>query len=317
MKKQIRSLAQIAIALILIMVTIISCQKDTNVPIQNDDEYMDLGGEKVKVLLSKNTKNDSYVLNTSMTLEDKTILPKGTRFEKVPGDPSTFLYTLPEGYTLIGKSGARQQTMAATAGKVTCTCTSGSGCSPYIADFKQNTTGCLMGNGCDQCTKKTSARIGVSEAEITESEIIDLNKGISFATEDAEIAKLPCSTALFLSSEIVQTKLREFIQAYQLKNTEELYKAKSIEEMPSNYEMVVVNVFGRSLLVPVDATVSPLLTNRLTNGGVVSRARLAAGVTCKCESGTSGCTKGAYSIPFVGSVVYCEAGRCQSCSIIK
>src|SRR5919199_1120187 len=198
-----RRIAQLFWPIGLFIALVVGCQKDTEVSTNqgSDDQYIDVNGQNVKVLLSKDTKNDFYILNTSLETEG-IVLPVGTRIKTVKDDPSSFNFTLLEGYEMIFR-GTTVQSANATAGKVTCTCSKGTGCSPFIADLKQNTTGCLMGPGCDECSKKTSARIaapgGVIDETILEAGVVNLKNEIGFITEREELDKIRSISKLILS----------------------------------------------------------------------------------------------------------------------
>ncbi|MCC5612831.1 hypothetical protein LC612_40645 [Nostoc sp. CHAB 5834] len=304
------------IPLLFFLAFVASCDTDKEVPAKQDDQsqYIDIGGQKAKIDLGPSTPNDFVVLGKEAFVDEQLILPKGTKIEKIKDDPYSFAYTLPQGYSITGKNGRIAAGVLATAGKVTCKCTKGSGCSPFVFSLQQITVGCLMNDQCTACTKIVSARVGAEDVEITDSQLIDFTQDIHFVTEKSELAKSKCISSAILDVKEVQEGLRKFLYSYQGKNTEQLYKATSIEEMPSNYEFVAVSVYGRVLLAPMDKTLSFFLTNPVTNDGYVSRARLAAKQSCKCNAGT-GCTKGKKTVPFIGSVVYCEAGKCTDCTL--
>ncbi|MBD2704108.1 hypothetical protein IC229_25910 [Spirosoma sp. BT702] len=313
--KNYQSLWAFAAIIFLSLGYVVSCKKESDTPVksQDDNQYMEIGGLQAKVNLGLNTKNNSFTLEQEALVDNQLTLPKGTVIQKIENDPHSLLFTLPINYRLTG-SGARVAETALTGGKVTCKCTQGSGCSPLVSTIQKTTIGCLMNDQCGACTNMTSARIGSEDVEIQNSQVIDFSKDIHFVTEKSGLSGLKCITSEILDVKEVQEGLRKFVTAYQGKNTEQLYKANSIEEMPENYEFVVVSAYGRVVLVPVDKTLAYFLTNSATNDGFVSRARVAA-ESCKCNSGTSGCVKGSKSVPFLGKVVYCEAGKCTNCSL--
>lgn len=306
-----------AFVLLLIGAIIYACKSgNIGTDLSNDDDiFMVVDGQRMRVLLSQDTKNESVILEKESYFGGL-ILPVGTKIEKIRDNPYALNYTLPEGYITIGKNARTQQSTYTTAGKITCTCTKGSGCSPYVATiFGTVYTGCAMSRTCSSCDQK-NARIGQDEPEILDGEVIDMNKGISFITEDSDIKNVTSANSIFLDVKFIEDSLVKFASAFQLNNRKELYESKGVEDMPKNYEMVRVSVFGKALLIPIDIELSPLLGNPVTNAGMISRARLSA-TTCKCESGSIGCVKGTRSIPLLGSVIYCDSGKCTKCTLTQ
>ena len=294
---------------------ILACQKSELASSSDFDEiFVTVNGQKMKVLLGEATKN-TFVILENESRQSGLLLPIGTKIEKIIDDPNSFQYTLPEGYITIGKNVRTGQATYTTAGKITCSCSSGSGCSPYLAVLSGTTySGCTMSKMCSSCTQRNS-RTGADNAEMIDSEVVNLNGEISFITESTDFSKIQAANSMFVAIEPIQKKLAEFIAAFHGTNKEALYKATSIETMPKNYAMATLNLFGKALLVPIDKDLNSLLGNPLTNGGFFERARVAA-VTCKCENaGSKGCTKGSTTIPFVGTVNYCDAGGCKTCTL--
>ena len=291
-----------------------SCNEDdkTVVTKQQETSYVEMDGKKVKIILGPNTQNNFIILNDNVVVKDDFVLPKGTRISKIKDDPYSFSFELPSDYILAGAT----KSIEIAQGNVTCKCTKGTGCSPFVSTISQQTIGCLMNDQCTACTKTVSARIGVEQIEINNPQVVDLTKGVHFVTDKSELSDLKCINAEILDIKRIQDDIRKFVNAYQVQNTEQLYMARNLEEIPANYEYVTLSAYGRAMLVPIDRTVALFLTNPLTNDGYVPRARVAATHSCKCNSGTVGCTKGSKSIPLVGAVIYCEAGRCTDCTLI-
>jgi hypothetical protein len=313
--KNYRSLWAVVLILSLSFGYVVSCKNDSETPTKQQDasQYLEIGGQQARINLGSSTSNNSYVLAQEAFVDDQLTLPKGTQVQKIDNDPHSFSFTLPKNYRLAGAN-ARVSGISLAAGKVTCKCTQGSGCSPFVSTIQKTTIGCLMNDQCGACTKSVSARLGVDDIVIKNSQVVDLSKDVHFVTEKSELSDLKCISTEVLDIKEVQEGLRKFVSAYQGRNTEQLYKATTIEEMPTNYDFATVSAYGRALLVPVDRTLAYFLTNSATNDGFVSRARIAA-ESCKCNSGSSGCTKGSKSVPFLGKVVFCESGKCTNCTL--
>lgn len=127
--------------LILVVLATIDCQRQNEVNSHEDQNIgIDPGNElyvdDVKVdsiLLGPSTTHKQITLREEFILRNGVTLPVGTVISKMEDDPYSLSYTVPEGYLITGVSQANGRVVATMAGSITCTCTKGSGCSPFIA----------------------------------------------------------------------------------------------------------------------------------------------------------------------------------------
>lgn len=272
------------------------------------------------ILLGPDTRNESITLAAPLALEDGLVLPEGTVVSKDAADPYALNYRLPEGHKVVTKSPGGRYNYEFS-GKITCSCTAGTGCSPYVAKIGGSTaSGCVMSKTCTQCKQSTSSTSpGMPLA------IINFDLGVEYVTNPQAKAATVSPTAGFLDIPAVQEALQQFAKGCQRTNLEEVYKAKHYSQLPENYVIAAVSVFGRLVFVPVDASISTFVASRFTNDYVFGTGSAAAGRTaydfsskasCKCDSGTTGCKLGTKSVPLVGSVTYCDAQTCRTCTLI-
>jgi hypothetical protein len=312
----------------------VSCNRST-------EETPPGGVAEKDIILGSHTPNQSITLREPLTLPKGITLPAGTLLRKSEDDPYSLAYQLPQGYKLVGRATGSSGkpvvppgTPLSTAyGSVTCSCTSGTGCSPYVASLGgQTTIGCNLGASCSQCTKKVTALVAPPAAggapsipsatgkqEIGEASIINFNLGISFVTNPEMKAATTSPTDAFLDLPDVQAALQQFMTGHQRSNLQQVYQAKTYAELPDNYVVAGISLFGKLIFVPIDRDLNDLLGSKLLNEYVLEKSEAKngrlAGYSCACGSGTSGCTLGSKSIVLVGSVTYCNATVCSVCTL--
>lgn len=289
------------------------------------------------IILGSNTANQSVTLRAPLNFTEGVTLPEGTILSKAEDDPYSLVYQLPKGYKLVGRTvGVTNQLGAPVStafGSVTCSCTSGTGCSLYVASLGGKTLiGCNLGSRCSQCTKTVTALIapavnagGASfpstkgKMAIEEADIINFNLGISFVTNPQMKAATTSPTSAFMELPEVQAALQAFMKGHQESSLQQVYKAKTMSELPDNYVLAAMSLYGKLILAPIDSDLNDMLGNKLLNDYVFEKSdeksgRVAA-YTCSCDSGGSGCTYGSKSVVLVGSVKYCNATVCRVCTL--
>ena len=293
------------------------------------------------IILGGNTANKSVTLREPLPLAEGITLPIGTVLSKAEDDPYSFVYQLPKGYKLTGRTvGTNNKPgtpVSTTYGSVTCSCTSGTGCSPYVASLGgQTTVGCNLGSRCTECTKKVSALVAPAgsgdgmvfpalgdkteiKTEIVEADLVNFNLGISFVTNPEMKAATTSPTEAFLELPEVQAALQQFMTGHQQSNLPQVYRAKTFAELPDNYVIAAMSLYGKLILAPIDRDLNDMLGNKFFNDYVFEKSEAkngrVAGYTCSCDSGGSGCTYGTKSIVLVGSVNYCNATVCRVCTL--
>lgn len=302
-------------------IAIASCnrqQEDRS--LKPNDLSLNYGIKFDKLLLGVESSSDKVTLTNELKIDSQGItLPIGTIIEKLKEDPTTFTYILPDGYKLIGQN-ADEKARVAAGGSITCTCNQGRGCNPFIASlFGNQVMGCSMTGNCTRCTQTTGARIGVTDETISNLEIVNFNQELHFITTKNELSTTVSPSKTLMELPEVRHQIVSFAKAFQLDNLDMLNKSKGIDDLPSNYTYVHVNVYGRVILLPVQTNLvvsaNPLVNELLRNYDAKGRVAATTVVyKCKCNSGSSGCVfnTGAY---LVAKAVWCESGGCASCTL--
>ncbi|MBD2702034.1 hypothetical protein IC229_15395 [Spirosoma sp. BT702] len=305
----------------LFLVLLVGCNRPGNdQTLKPGDQILNYGAKFDKLLLGEESKNDEITLTEELKIGNQGLtLPIGTILRKIKDDPSSFSYTLPNGYKVIGQT-TDGKARSAAGGSVTCTCTRGNGCSPYYATLGGKVSmGCAAKN-CTACNMTTSgsARIGVSEETFNTAEIINFNQPIHFVTSKAELSTLVSPSHSMMQLEEIRKQIVAFAKGYQVDDLDALNKSTGPADLPSSYQYIHVNLFGRLIMLPVQTnitlSVDPLV-NELMRDDKNAGARAAATVyKCKCNSGNSGCSLNSGSLLFA-KAVYCDAGGCASCTL--
>ncbi len=260
---------------------------------------------------NKGASPNGLVLDQPARLDDGTILPKGTIISKITGDEHSIKIQLPAGFSYVGYAMTSEhgiptaQVIKLETVKVTCTCNSGSGCSPFTAGGK---VGCTAGN-CTNCTMTTSSIANGRSTQIIKGGVIDLNTETHFITTKNELYNTPSAFKAMFDLKAIQDQVKK-LEGFQDKND-----LSTIEKgiIPVGYQYLPAIIYGREVFVLVkkDLTISSDPDPRVSE---VARmfSEETQKITCTCNSGTSGCT--AQSADF-GQVKYCDAGSCKSCTL--
>ncbi|MED5465449.1 MAG: hypothetical protein VX699_12425 [Myxococcota bacterium] len=221
----------------------------------------------------------------------RTWIPEGTTTRRTRD--GGLYFRVPAGYSVVHHEGPAANQLAA-GGKVTCTCTAGSGdCSPASDG---SSVGCLIGSNCSTCKRESSFTV------------INRDVGVRFATAE-EVANLPQGTSALLEVPELAREFEQFTNS--LDQADRNRQAASPIQRSNNqvvarpgYTFAPVNAFGRIIYTRVHHSQTQE-QQRLAGAGALS-----AKGTCNCESGSSGCTYWS-SWGYFG----CEAGDCTSCSL--
>lgn len=249
--------------------------------------------------------------------------PEGSTVQKTNVD--NFTISLPYGYFYVVKDinsskSLSPQTQFLSALSVTCKCTKGSGCSPvkYEDDYY-----CVMNSGCQSCTMSTTKSSKSNGSEVEILGLINKNVGITLIS-DQEIPKYKKGDLINHENFIKNKEVihgNAFAELFEIKEVKkyftklgEDYKENMIK--PNSYAFL--NVFGNLMLVPyLSNSVNFEINDVKYEAKSIQAATLelaAAKVSCSCSQG-SGCTKKKYSVPFVGTAYYCDAGNCTECTL--
>lgn len=279
---------------------------------------------------------NAITLEEPYRLGDGTTLPVGTVLsdaEDVTGRPFIH-FTLPQGYSLVsvarGAPDAEIQSVpdaeVVDQGSITCTCTTGSGCSPFKASGLGGTVvGCANTGSCGQCVQVVNA-ISPTAAGIVilgdrDTELLHLDAGISFVTSREEMDSLSCPRGAALRWSGFTRPVGEYMAGFQLQDRPGVLRATRREELPDGYTMLFLNAYGKLLRVPVQRGLTISEQVSLASFPLARHSETAASepdlasTTCRCLSGSTGCKYEKKSVPLVGYAEWCEAGACQSCQM--
>ncbi|MBX2893495.1 MAG: hypothetical protein KF734_21455 [Saprospiraceae bacterium] len=213
--------------------------------------------------------------------------PAGTQFVQ---EGNTLHFTLPSNHYLIGVDNqgnfSRTDPSGGGTGGVTCTCNTGTGCSPVYSD---GTYGCLM-DGCSNCTK--SAAIKRADGSIIEVEelIIADTDGSSSVTSFSSIQDKLILPHKFIDSEEVSSFLTELQQNF-------------IESSTNQTKVVFVKHLGYVIPITVPSDIDDVSLRVLPVGDDD------AALECRCNTNGS-CPKKKKLI-----VTFCDAANCSSCTM--
>lgn len=286
------------------------------------DLALNYGAKFDNLLLGIESSNTHLILERELSIENQGVtLPAKTVLQKVDGDPNTLTYALPAGYKVVGTS-ANGKARAAAGGSVTCNCTQGTGCSPYVATFMKNQSiGCAASGKCSKCNLTVtggSPRIGASDDTLNNIEIVNFNQETHFITTKEELSRTVSPSKTLMELDEVRQQIVYFAKAYQIDDLEALNKSTGIENVPSTYTYIHVNIYGRAILLPVQNNLvnaaNPLF-NEIIRDATSPNGRIAATVyKCKCNTAGSGCSLNNGSL-LLAKAYWCEAGSCNSCTL--
>lgn len=218
-------------------------------------------------------------------------IPEGSNVE-IRADSSLRIVP-PSGFVYVGRN--RQGTLDfADEGGCSCDCTSSSGkCLPSIY---QGNCSCTASGGCTACSLTT----GGAESAFESGGFIDLTQGVSFLARGDE--KLPAAFGEMFELKAVREALDAFLGTIYPKGAApSLVATKSGFRAPTGYALAPVNVFGRVGFVVVPR-----------NSGL-SELEEEGGGSCSCTAGS--CTYASTSIPFKGTLHYCEGNCSGTCTL--
>ncbi|MBD2702577.1 hypothetical protein IC229_18155 [Spirosoma sp. BT702] len=300
-----------------------SCRKEEKVI--TEEQTVTIGGKKVdKILIGPDTPNQEITLTQELTLDNGLILPIGTVISRIENDPSSLRYRLPESYLVTGVSAGGRQ-LASSAGTITCSCTQGNGCTPFVAMSGKNLVeGCALGKYCSSCKTTRSARQGIiiegkdeTWVEASGLDIINIKEGIHFVIDRKELDSLKCPFSFIIGAGEIQKEVFDFMDGFQKDKLEQVRSAKTIADIPVEYSLIHVSVYGRVFLMPVQRSLAENSTNPLLNEliltGPNANPRMAT-ASCRCTSGSKGC-KLVERNALIGKAIYCEAGECVTCQL--
>lgn len=280
------------LSLVFLLGLFASCKKEQQVQVRELDNVAD-----AKTIQSIKQSGDNGIPfpvgSIAVKLSDgrtKIVLPKGYKF----------LMVNPKTDVLVDDDGE--------AAGVTCTCTSGTGCSPVKYKGKYY---CVMGENCSVCDKTTSSESGET-VEIVG--VYKVNSGITVLSKSfetglkAELTSMKSSLVGNVSAALFQIPIvkQELLDLYKFIYGEKIPSFILTNEgrIPQGYKYIAISVYGNEAAIPVPASQVDETVYVIDEGKDGAAA-------CKCnDAKPTGCKKSS----FLGAV-FCDAGSCTSCSL--
>lgn len=206
-------------------------------------------------------------------------------------------FRVPDGYVVWTKQTDGRITKLLEA-DVTCSCAEGD-CSPVN---RNGTIYCLVGPQCTSCCKRSTSALVVTPE----------NGRVDWATPE-ERRTLPLAGHVLMDIPEIKAEVRKFMRRiYGDKRPIPLMTKANQGAAPTGYALVSINIYGylAHALVPQE-TAALKCEEAFLSGKVLDEGDCeAAKETCKCNSGSSGCTHWSSF-----GVSGCDAGACTSCTL--
>lgn len=214
----------------------------------------------------------------------------------------------PSGWEYVGRAKRNSKVLRVANGttSVSCTCNTSGSCLPFVGSGpKGGTSGCA--GSCTNCTMTQSARIGNVTHDFLSGGYIDFADTVRFIDDNLQ---LPAAFPEMFELPEVERAIKEFLErVYGGLPYPKMKIGENFIAAPTGYTMVPVSLFGRAVIMAVPAIAVPENTQRIS--GVAAAG--AAKASCSCTDGT--CTVASTTIPFVGSVTYCEGSCSGTCTL--
>ncbi len=244
---------------------------------------------------SKLASKDAVLSN--LPLNEVGWFPAGSTVEKL--NNGDFRITPPEGWVYVGKDrNGNLYTVPGGIIEVSCDCTSGSGCDPYVRGAEHC---CLMKTGCVECDKKVKVS-GIRNGERIEFTVQKggyINPGAGIYIE-SENRKLPSAFDEMFEVETVISGVRSFI-------------AESgwteYDNRTDEYLNFVLHIYGRRGVIRIPKSEIPPFPIPDIRAVVVD-----GGYSCTCSSGNCKLKK----LVVLGTgIIYCESDECRGFCTLK
>ncbi|MDD3629521.1 MAG: hypothetical protein PHF55_00635 [Bacteroidales bacterium] len=227
-------------------------------------------------------------------MSDKCWFPKGSKTQ-VNEDKSLSIQA-PDNWVYVGYSGGKLQVASNGGITISCTCNTTGSCMPFTGSGPGGSTSGCAGD-CKNCTMKQS--IAKGDIYIDEGGYIDLNADVRIIEVGEEF---PAAFDAMFEMPEVQKKVNDFInKVYAGYDYPEVINKDGRLEVSDGYVFAFVNICNRAAVVPIPKSAM------VPNGAGGSSA------SCSCTNGT--CKVKSKSVPFVGSVTYCEGSCNGTCTL--
>lgn len=268
---------------IIISINITSCLQDEN--------------SQIEVIELENEQDINKIIESG---EIGIPFPEGSQVFKYD---DKYLFKLPQDHYYLVKDKNSGEIFDVDMLGVTCSCTSGSGCSPV--SYKGSSY-CVMASGCHVCSKTTTASKNGFEYDVEFIGLINEIVGVNFlGKEDLFLVKSNNNkfnyslTKEFFESEFVKNELHTLNKLIYNGNIPEFILNNDIQ-IPNNYEYVNIDFYGNNFLF-----ILPIEIIKDLNLDIIEKSA----ASCSCSQGT-GC-----KMRKLLGAVYCDAGNCTICSL--
>jgi hypothetical protein len=189
-------------------------------------------------------------------------------------------------------------------GGISCDCTSGSGCHPFVDIRGNGGGGCLVSVECKSCNKSITVSYTLDgvlkEFEVSKGGYVNLNQGVTFARLDQTLPAV--FEEMYDIPEVVEG-IQEFIDEVQAGSNPEPLVDGYYLLAPDGYVFAAINVFGRATTILVSNDVAESYNLAISG---VSSVRLG----CTCTEGSGNCE----IMKLSGGWACVVSGDCKSCS---
>ncbi len=232
--------------------------------------------------------------DVNLLLSEAGWLPESSKVDYL--DNGSVRITAPENWMYIGTDqNGTLHAITRVIIDISCKCTEGTGCDPYI---KGSDHCCNMKTNCSQCDKTVSSSgmvFGSSDSIrfiVKKGGFINIGQGIKFETTNEA---LPMAFSEMFQNSIVADAIQRFFKENGLT---ELMNDR--EGPQTEYYRFMLNVMGRRAMVDIP---KPIIDNADTTPLVAITNMIGGDYSCSCTEGSCDLKK------FMG-VKYCESDNC-------
>jgi len=264
--------------------------------------FIYLSCNKTDNFIIDETLPQSVILAHHNTFNETFVFPVGTKLEIKNNE---LFFQLPHNYALIAKiadNDGNTLVQRIAEGSVTCKCTEGSGCNPYILGDQ---SGCSTTGSCTKCEMTIKENSLKNQNYILiDGQVVNFNQDYQFLLDKTDYQKLTPPKPFIFEDEKVLEYLNKLLAMYNTPEDGLAQKKLKINEKQDKYIYVPVNFLGIQILATFNKKKCSMTTS----------LKMVADYSCKCNSGSSGCTYGSSWTP-KGKIHYCEAEQCTSCTL--
>lgn len=275
-------------------------------------------------------KNSTYLVTSSNVFGDSLfIFPEGTLLW-IANDH--LCYDLPDNYLLLTNTlelyedGTEEMVVkSSNQGSITCNCTEGKGCDPFVM---QGVSGCTPKSTCTKCEITQESSTGgtsglksvknIIEEIVLDGVVVNFNIPnrfysdlISFDIDALPLLKSPKS--FIFENEDVMQRLTDLFRGYNSEEDDAILIQCNKDNLDDRYAYVPTRFLGYLIFLPLNKQVSTSAHYASLPGGT-GNVLNDDNYTCTCESGQNGCTLQSKWTP-CGKIYYCDSGNCTKCKM--